>query len=144
MEPLQQTTQKIVELMGFKDISVSFDAAGRRISILINDGEWIKEWLPKMISDFSHIVRLLGKKNNISENIYIDVNNYRKERERIILELARAAARKATTTKEEIKLPAMNAYERRLIHTELSARPDVKTESIGEKLERYVIIKPLL
>lgn len=144
METLQQTTQKLVELMGFKDCSADFNADGHRLSILINDGEWIKEWLPKMVNDFSHIARLLGKKSNISENIYVDVNNYRRERERIILELAKAAARKTTMTKSEVKLPAMNAYERRLIHTELAARPDVKTESAGEGSERCVVIKPLL
>ena len=144
METLQQTTQKLVELMGFKDSSVDFNLDGHRLSIFINDGEWLKEWLPKMVSDFSHMARLLGKKININESIYVDVNNYRREREKIILELAKAAARKATMTKSEVKLPVMNAYERRLIHTELATRPDVKTESTGEKSERCVIIKPLL
>ncbi len=73
----------------------------------------------------------------------IDINNYRKERERLILELAKAAAQKAVTTKQAVLLPAMNPYERRLIHVELSIRPDVKTESVGEGRERGVSIKPL-
>jgi predicted RNA-binding protein Jag len=38
----------------------------------------------------------------------------------------------------------MNAYERRLIHAELAARPDVKTESLGEGRGRYVVVKPIL
>ena len=33
----------------------------------------------------------------------------------------------------------MNAYERRLVHTELATRPDVKTESIGEGSERHIV-----
>jgi spoIIIJ-associated protein len=61
----------------------------------------------------------------------------------LIGELARAAAKKATATKTEISLPAMNSYERRLVHVELAVRPDVKTESAGEGKERYVIIKPI-
>src|SRR3989344_2012728 len=99
MEQFQQTILKLVELMGFSDFGVDFDSTGNKLSVFINDGEWIKEWVPKMIVDFSHIVRLAGKKHGIEENIYIDVNNYRKDREKIILELARAAARKASMTK---------------------------------------------
>mgnify|MGYP001613694030 FL=1 len=89
-----------------------------------------------------HLARMVAKKNGV-ENIFIDINNYRKERENIIVELAKASARKALLAKEEIKLPPMNAYERRLIHVELSTRPDVKTESMGEGRERYVVVKPL-
>ncbi|MBI2506918.1 MAG: hypothetical protein HYW00_02165, partial [Candidatus Colwellbacteria bacterium] len=37
---------------------------------------------------------------------------------------------------------AMNAYERRLVHTELAMRPDVTTESVGT-ISRYVVVKPI-
>ncbi len=73
----------------------------------------------------------------------MDINNYRRERERLISELAKAAARKALMNKQEVKLPAMNAYERRIIHLELASRPDVKTESYGEGRERYIVVKPI-
>jgi spoIIIJ-associated protein len=129
--------------MGFSDFSVDCDLEGRRVAILISDGEWLKEWLPKLIGDFTHLARLIGKRLNIDDGIYVDLNNYRKDREKIIVELAKAAARKAAITKNEVKLPAMNAYERRLVHTELATRPDVMTESLGEKSERCVIVKPL-
>jgi len=73
----------------------------------------------------------------------VDLNYYRKERERLIAELARAAAKKASITKEEVALPPMNAYERRLVHVELTTHPELKTESIGVGRERHVIIKQL-
>jgi len=73
----------------------------------------------------------------------LDVNNYRRQREDLIVELAKAAARKVAATQTEISLPPMNAYERRLIHAELAERPDLKTESKGEGKERAVVIKPL-
>lgn len=44
-------------------------------------------------------------------------------------------------TKSEIALPAMNAYERRLVHVEISTRPDLKTESVGMGKERHIIIQ---
>jgi len=61
----------------------------------------------------------------------------------LIVELAKAAARKSLAEKKEISLPPMNAYERRIVHLELSSRPDIKTESIGEGRERYIVIRPI-
>ena len=75
--------------------------------------------------------------------LVVDLNYYRKERERLIAELARAAAKKATVTREEVELPPMNAYERRLVHLEITTHPDLKTESAGIGKERHVIIKHL-
>ena len=85
----------------------------------------------------------MAEKCGVAESVFIDVNNYRKEREKIIIELAKAAARKVAATQKEVSLPVMNAYERRLVHLELSSRPDVATESVGEAKERYVVVKPL-
>ena len=143
MDQLKKTIQEMISLMGFSDFTVDCDSEGHRVSIFINTDEWFKDWLPKLINDFTHLVRLMAKKFAISDSIYVDLNYYRRDREKIIIELAKAAAHKVAITKNEVKLPAMNAYERRLIHTELATRPDVKTESLGEKSERCVIVKPI-
>ncbi len=142
MDKLLETTKKILETMGFSDFSAEAEPEGRRIRIFINEGEWIKPWVPKLIGDFELLLRLMAVKAG-SESVFVDVNNYRKERERLIVEIAKAAAKKAALTKIPVSLPTMNAYERRLVHTELSSRPDVKTESIGEGLARYVIVRPI-
>ena len=128
--------------MGFEDFSVEDNNEGKRVSVLIIDDKFFKDALPYFVSDLNYLVRLITRKENW-EDVLIDVNNYLKEREGLILELARAAARKAAATKEEISLPPMNSYERRLVHTELAGRPDLKTESAGEGKDRYVVIKPL-
>lgn len=141
MDELKQTIQKLLELGDFSDFSVETDLEGRRISIFIHDID-LSDFLPKLIWDFEHIVNLVAKKNNL-DSFVVDINNYRRERERLIGELAKAAARKVLLNKEQVALPAMNAYERRLIHLELASRPDVKTESAGEGKERHVIVKPL-
>ena len=142
MEQVQTTIKQMFELMGISDCAVNCDIEGKKLAIFVNEGEWFKKILPKLILEVEHLARMVAKKNGV-ENIFIDINNYRKERENIIVELAKASARKALLAKEEIKLPPMNAYERRLIHVELSTRPDVKTESMGEGRERYVVVKPL-
>ncbi len=128
--------------MGFSDYSVDAEPEGRRIKIFINEGEWIKAWVPRLVGDFENLLRLVSRKES-AEFVFVDINNYRKERERLIIEIAKAAARKALLSKAEVSLPAMNAYERRLVHTELSTRPDVKTESVGVGASRYVVVKPI-
>lgn len=143
-EEFQQKIKTLLDLLKLNEPSVDFDTTNHKITIFVNEGEWLKKHLPYLVADFERLVNLLAKKHGLEENVFIDINNYRKERENLIVELAKAAARKVLLTKQEVKLPAMNAYERRLVHMELSTRPDVKSESMGEGPERHVIIKPLL
>ncbi len=144
MEHIQQVLKRILDLAGLTEPTVDVDAESRRLLIFINEGEWIGEWVPRLVADLGHIARTVGRKAGIDGMVYVDVNNYRKKRELIIVALAKAAARKVLITKGDVHLPPMNAYERRLVHTELATRPDVKTESAGEQKERYVVVKPLL
>ena len=141
MQELHLKITKMVELMGFNDFRVEPDSAFRKISIVINDTLVRDKHLPALVSNLDRIVRLMAKQVN-HEPVIVDINNYRREREELILKLAKAAARKAALTGEEVSLPAMNAYERRLIHTELAMRPDVTTESTGT-ITRYVIVRPI-
>lgn len=142
-QEFQQKVKTIVDLLGLREPSVDFDVENRKVAVFANEGDWFKKHLPYLVSDLERLVNLAAKKHGLEENLFIDVNNYRKEREGLIVELAKAAARKVLLTKEEVKLPAMNAYERRLIHMELASRPDVKSESAGEGKDRHVIVKPI-
>ncbi len=141
MESLKQTIEQILKATGL-DFSVDADVEGKRVSILIHDEGIVARFLPELMRDLDHLVRLMAKKMQL-DRVVVDVNNYKKERERLLTELAKAAARKALLEKKEIILPAMNAYERRLVHVELATRPDIKTESIGEGESRQVVIKPI-
>lgn len=142
MDQLHHNIQKLIELMGFNDFSVSFEPDSNRFLIFINNGDFLKNFLPNFVTHFDYVIKLMAKRTG-AEMVVVDINNYRRERENLILELARAAARKAATTKEEVALPTMNAYERRLIHLELASHPDIKTESAGEGKSRYVAVKPI-
>ncbi|MBU6141793.1 hypothetical protein KGO95_01570 [Patescibacteria group bacterium] len=141
MDSLKQTIEQMLRPSGL-DFSVDVDAEGRRVSIFIHDEDVVARFLPRLMQDLDHVVRLMAKKMQL-ERVIVDVNNYKRERERLIGELAKAAARKALLEKKEVSLPAMNAYERRLVHVELATRPDIKTESIGEGEARQVVVKPL-
>ncbi len=143
MNEFHETLKKLIELMGFDEPTILSDEQDLRVTIFLPEAEFLKRNLPHLVVHIDHIGKLMAKKQG-SSLYHIDVNNYRKEREKLIVDIARGAAKKAATTKEDIVLPAMNAYERRLIHAELATRPDVKTESVGEGRERYVVVKPIL
>lgn len=142
MEHLKEKLNKLLELSGLHEPVMSVDEEGRKVSITVNEGEWFSKELPRFVQDLDYMAKMMARKEG-GENVFVDVNGYRRERERIIVELAKAAARKAMLKKEAIGLPAMNAYERRLIHSELATRPDVKTESLGEGKERHVVVSPI-
>lgn len=143
MENWEQFVKELIEKMGFTDYKVEVDVEHRHGTVFIhNDPGLVKENLPLIVESVNHLVQLIARRHNQTP-IFIDVNNYRKERETLIVELARATARKALATKQEIPLPAMNSYERRLAHIELASHPEVKTESVGRGHNRYVVVKPI-
>ncbi|HVM77313.1 MAG TPA: R3H domain-containing nucleic acid-binding protein [Candidatus Paceibacterota bacterium] len=135
--------KKTFDLMGFKDYRLEVKAQEKHATLFIyEDQNLIRENLPSIVESANHLIQMVAKRNG-AETIFLDVNNYRQERENLIAELARAAAKKALATKTDVSLPAMNSYERRLVHVELAIHPEVRTESAGAGKERYVIIKPI-
>jgi predicted RNA-binding protein Jag len=145
IENVKDKVKELLEIGGFKDFSAEADIEGKRISLFIHEFNLDKSMLPKLISDFERIAKLISKKLDpaAEDNLILDINNYRREREHLIAELAKAAARKALMNKQEVNLPAMNAFERRIVHMELASRPDVKTESFGLGPERHIVVKPI-
>lgn len=142
-ENLESFIKKIIEYMGFADYKLEIKPDQKRGSLFIYDNPGlVKENLPALVESLNHLLQMATRKG-AEQPIFFDINNYRQERENLITELARAAAKKVLVTKEKISLPAMNSYERRLVHVELAIHPEVTTESVGLGRERYVIVKPL-
>lgn len=133
--------KKIVDLLGFSGTEIHVDEEHRKISLVVDD-DVVREHMTSFLPALDHLFGLVFRNHNESPFV-LDVNYYRKERERLIAELARAAARKATITKEDVELPPMNAYERRLVHMEITTHPELRTESTGIGKERRVVIKHL-
>lgn len=127
--------------MGLEISRIDIDEDHRKISLSIED-EALDNRVPVVLSALEHLFNLMLAREKESAYV-IDLNYYRKERERLIAELARAAAKKAMITKQEIKLPPMNSYERRLVHVEITTHPELKTESEGLGKERHIVIKHL-
>lgn len=72
--------------------------------------------------------------------IVVDTENYRDKRADTLRSLARRMAAKAVKYKRNVFLEPMNAYERRIIHSELQNYPNVSTHSVGTDRDRKIII----
>lgn len=72
----------------------------------------------------------------------IDVQGYRKRRDRQLRQLGRKMAEQAIQTGRRQVLEPMPANERRVIHLELRDHPQVITESTGEEPYRKLTISP--
>lgn len=143
METWEAIIKNLLNGMGFSDYRLELTADGNRNSLFIYENEGlVRENLPVIVESLNHLLQMIARKNG-AKPIFLDVNNYRQERENLIAELAKAAAKKVIATKQDVSLPAMNSYERRIVHVELAVHPDVTTESVGDGKERYIVIKPV-
>lgn len=91
-----------------------------------------------------HLTKIFLKRKKTETEIpfYIDVNNYRQEKEEYLKNLAFETAEKVTRINREIVLKPMTAYERRVVHMALAGDEDVCTESVGEEPNRKIVVKP--
>ena len=89
-----------------------------------------------------HIIRLIVRSQTEERiNFVVDFNSYKKEKNDSIVSLAKEMAKKTVSEKKAVVLRPMTAYERRLVHMELSENKDVVTESIGDGDDRKIVIK---
>ncbi len=80
--------------------------------------------------------------NEQYKKVVVDCENYRESRNKTLTALAEKLAKKAVEKGRKYKLEPMNPYERRIIHSALANREDVKTVSEGDEPNRYVVIIP--
>jgi len=120
-----------------KGLFISIYAPGNGRFLIGKNGQSLKA--------LEHIVRLWHIKNQIGPLVItVDVNDYKQSRTQFAIELARQALSRVRNTQKAEALAPMSAYERRIVHMELAACPDITTESIGEEPQRRIVIKPFL
>lgn len=74
--------------------------------------------------------------------IVVDSEGFRKEREGEIVQMARDAAGRVRRNGEPQRLPPLNPYERRLVHTALRDEKGIVTRSSGDGFLKRVNILP--
>lgn len=74
------------------------------------------------------------------KRIIIDVGNWREKEESRLKELAEKTAERVKETGESQPIYNLTPAQRRIVHLTLSEESDIKTESVGEDDERYLVV----
>jgi len=146
---IRETTAELLAKMGFKveiDIEKNVTEASPEIincNIRTNESNFLIGQYGVNLYSLQHIIRLLVRRQTDEMvNFTIDVNSYRQEKNSSIEKMTRDIAEEVVREQKAITMRPMSAYERRIVHMELSKNSQVKTESIGEGDDRKVIVKP--
>lgn len=125
-----------VEVLPMNEASLPVRIKTEEPQILIGQGG-------ETLSELQRLLRIILRKR-LAEDFYLDldINDYKKKKAEYLKEVAKEVADDVALNQKERELEPMSAYERRIVHTEISTRTDVASESVGEGSERRVIIKP--
>ncbi len=124
------------------EINVSIDGETITVEAKVSDSQSLIGQNAETLLAIQHLLRVILRKNiDGTRRVDLDINNYKKGRREYLKELAIAAANEVALSKKEKVLPAMNAYDRRIVHMELEGRADVATESRGNEPERKIVIR---
>ncbi len=123
------------------------DEGGRRICIDGEDAGMLIGHHGETLDALQYLSNLACSKKNINgermhDHVTVDIEGYRAKREDTLRALARRMAAKAIKNNRNVMLEPMNAYERRIIHSEVQGIAGVSTNSVGSDNNRKVVIYP--
>ena len=88
-----------------------------------------------------HVVATAFRKQLGDDNrIVIDCNNFRRDKDAELRQMARFIAEKARSSGMPQEMGPLNPYERRIVHMAIAEDPTVTSESIGDAFMKTVII----
>jgi len=85
---------------------------------------------------------MLSQRTGEWVKLSVNINDYKNRREESLCALADSAATKAKDLRQEIIIPNLSSYERRLIHLHLEKDSQVTTVSRGEGANRQLFVLP--
>ena len=110
-----------------------FDVSGGNLAVLIGRHGRTLDALQTILSS------LILNRLHCHYPVVVDIEGYKSRRKDKIEGLARDAAERARTHENAVRLPPMNAYERRIVHLAL-LNTDVATHSEGIDPDRRVVV----
>jgi spoIIIJ-associated protein len=118
------------------ELPILLDVKGDNLGILIGrQGETLR--------DLQYITRLIvSRRLQRWANVVVDVEGYKRRRQRTLAELAERMAKRVITEGRSVTLEPMPPHERRIVHMALRDHESVWTESTGEGNRRKVVILP--
>lgn len=144
VERVKEILKDIFEITGENDLEYIVKLSENQILVEIN-GDNVSHLIGykgKTIESIQSILNsMLQREDEEYGKVFLEINGYKKQKEEKLRKLANKMADNVIKFRKPIKLEPMSAYERLIIHNEISKRTDVETESFGEEPRRRVMIR---
>lgn len=140
--------QEFLEKMGMDATCLYEQGATSTTVPLIIEGNDVGILIGKhgsTLQAFQYLLNLTVNNGNEPESgvrVVVDAGNYRARRQNSLEQTARAAAQRARMSGRPVRLDAMPASERRIIHMFLQNEPGITTQSEGREPQRRLVIFP--
>ncbi len=148
LEAARSFAETLIKDMGLEaTVTIHDDGNGEALLTISGDGAGtLIGHHGDTLDSLQYLINLVANKKETDERKYthiaVDIENYREKREETLKKLARHMAEKVKRTGRNIVLEPMNAYERRIIHSEVQNIEGVSTNSVGAEGNRRVILFP--
>jgi spoIIIJ-associated protein len=143
---VQELLERIVDTVGVEarvhvqedEEEVRADLEGDDLGLLIGRHG-------QMIDAIQHIAyRIACRGADTRKRVVVDAAGYRERRAVALRAAADQAAETAIHDRRSVRLEAMTALERKVVHEHLKGRHDVETYSEGEEPDRRLVVAPLV
>ncbi|OGH21400.1 MAG: hypothetical protein A2958_01230 [Candidatus Levybacteria bacterium RIFCSPLOWO2_01_FULL_38_13] len=141
---VKKTAEELIKLLGIEgEVSVKADDESFNINLQTQDSGIVIGRHGDILEALQIILSLcISQKLGKFFRISLEVGDYKKNREEWLKSMAHEAKEKVISENKEIIVPALKAWERRIIHLLLKDDKEVVSESIGEGKERTLVVRP--
>ena len=144
---IKTVLEELLKLMGIDDFSVEVSQLEENIMAAVTvpqeESGILIGYHGETQSALQYLTaQIVNKGQEKWERIIVNINGYRDQREVQLKQMANNAADRALSSGNEIEMPFLTPAERRIIHLELSTRPEVSSYSEGEGRDRRLVIAP--
>ncbi len=137
--------ERLLDILDF-DGDIDLDVEGERAVVsIIGDGD-----VNKLVGERGEVLDALQELTRLAataetgqrSRLMLDVAGYRARRRTELSELGISTAEQVVDGGEPITLPAMNPFERKIVHDAVATVAGVESSSEGEEPRRRVVISP--
>ena len=141
----EEIIEQLLKLIGIKsEAAVSYESENDCINVDIKANEEAGLLIGKKGETVNSIQKFMAlslrKATGEWHRVVVNVADWREKQQMRLEELASQAAERARETGEIQNLYNLTPGQRRVIHLFLSNEKDIKTESVGEGKERYLVV----
>lgn len=135
--------ERLLDILDF-DGDIDLDVDGERAVVsIIGDGD-----IDKLVGDRGEVLDALQELTRLAataetgqrSRLMLDIAGYRAKRRAELTELGVSTAKQVLGDGEAVRLPAMNPFERKIVHDAVATVEGVESSSEGEEPRRRVVV----